>query len=415
MPAKRQVLVKQKKQRVQVATKPRPPPTRLGGALRTLGGLGGRLLGGFAGQGDIGSQVGTNLGASISKWLGSGDYAVASNSLVRESASGYIPMMHKDAQTITVRHREFLTEVTGKIAFTVLRTFPINPGLALTFPWLAAIASQFSEYTVKGMVYHYVPTSGNAVSTTNAALGSVMLQTSYRATEAVPVSKVELLNEYWANESKPSDTFCHPIECDPKENPFNVQYVRTGDLATTENQLMYDLGSTRLAVSGQQADDIVLGDLWVTYEIELRKPKMTALTGEAEYSYGVNCSGSITNILPFGTTQTEVVDSLAGGATISGTAVTLAPGNVGTYLITLNATGATAFTNSGTTVTGSGSAKIQERSSTVTTGVNIIAIVTTFKVTNPNTTTVITPVFTTLTGCTGMVVQLTKINPSLAF
>ena len=35
---------------------------------------------------------------------------------------------------------------------------------------------------------------------------------------------------------------------------------------------MYDLGVTHVAVSGQQANDVVLGDLWVTYEVELKKP-----------------------------------------------------------------------------------------------------------------------------------------------
>lgn len=257
---KKSVLQAQKKKKSVVVAPRSAPQTRLGGALRYLGGAGGRMLGGMIGQGDIGSSLGNNLGASVSRWLGSGDYAVSKNSVVSETASGYVPMMHKDSQTIVVRHREFITEVTGKIAYTVQRSFPINPGLGLTFPWLSGIASQFSEYKIKGMVYHYIPSSGNAVSSTNAALGTVMLQTSYRANEAAPSSKVELLNEYWSNESKPSESFCHPIECDPRENPFAIQYVRTGDVPSTDNVLLYDLGTTRLAVSGMQADDIVVGD-----------------------------------------------------------------------------------------------------------------------------------------------------------
>ncbi len=406
-------IVLQKKKKKQPAAAERQP-TRLGGALRFLGGTGGRMLGGMFGQGDVGASLGNNLGASISRWLGSGDYSVSKNSIVTESANGYIPMMHKDSQTIVVRHREFITEVTGKTAFTVQRSFPINPGLGLTFPWLSGIASQFSEYTVKGMVYHYIPSSGNAVSSTNNALGTVMLQTSYRANESAPTSKVELLNEYWSSEAKPSEGFCHPIECDPRENPFAIQYVRTGDVPSTDNVLLYDLGVTRLAVSGMQTDDIVLGDLWCTYEIELRKPKVTDLIGESEAAFLASGTASINTTTCFGTNVAETLDTTVGGASISSTALTLAPGNVGTYFMTVNYTGATAVALTSIAITGTGSSSISLRSSTASVAVNVIAYQQVFRITNPNTTTVLTPTFATLAGATASLITLVKCNPSVA-
>jgi hypothetical protein len=180
--------------------------------------------------------------------------------------------MHQNDQTIVVRHREFLMEVKSSANFVVQANFPINPGMAETFPWLSRIANNYQQYRVRGMVYHYVPTSGSAVASTNNALGSVMLQTSYRSTDSQPKNKIELLNEYWATETVPSETMCHPIECNPNENPFNVQYIRGFNVPVGENQLMYDLGQTYVATSGQQADNVTLGDLWVTYEIELKKP-----------------------------------------------------------------------------------------------------------------------------------------------
>jgi len=121
-------------------------------------------------------------------------------------------------------------------------------------------------------VFHYVPSSGSAIASTNNALGTVMLQTSYRSNDTVPASKVEMLNEYWSSEAVPSEPFCHPIECDPAENPFNIQYVRSTAVPTGDNKLLYDLGVTHVATSGQQAPNIVLGDLWVSYEVELKKP-----------------------------------------------------------------------------------------------------------------------------------------------
>jgi len=124
-------------------------------------------------------------------------------------------------------------------------------------------------------VFHYVPTSGMAVSSTNSALGSVMIQTSYRASDTPPTSKHEILNEYWSNEVVPSETMCHPLECDPKENPFQVHYVRAGAVPAGDTILMYDLGKTYVAVQGMQGSNVV-GDLWVTYEIELKKPVISS-------------------------------------------------------------------------------------------------------------------------------------------
>jgi hypothetical protein len=204
-------------------------------------------------------------------------------------------MMHKDGQTITIRHREFIGEVRSSTAYTVRYELPINPGLASTFPWLSDIAVNFQQYRVKGMVFHYIPTSGNAVSSTNNALGSVMIQTSYRTTESPPGSKVELLNEYWSTEVVPSESVAHPIECNPNENPFNVQYVRaTTSVPTGDSLLMYDLGRTYVAVAGQQASDITLGDLWVTYEIELKKPVLESNVDSLNRYRAFRFAGSVT-------------------------------------------------------------------------------------------------------------------------
>lgn len=418
------------KQQIQVklvGRKSRPAPVRqksrekqeitaVGRALRAVGGLGGAYAGGLFGQPAVGSTIGTGLGAQLSKWLGMGDYTVSENSIVRQGASGVVPSMHKNGQTVIVRHKEFITEVTGKTAFTVQRSFSINPGLVQTFPWLSGVAAQYSEYRIRGMVYHYVPTSGNAVSSTNAALGSVMLQTSYRANEAAPTSKVEMLNEYWASESKPSEAFCHPIECDPRENPFNVQYIRTGGVPANDNILLYDLGTTRLAVSGQQANDIVLGDLWCTYEIELRKPKLTDLVGESLPSFKATSTTSINTTTPFGTNATTFIDTTS-GTTLSSTAITLAPGNVGTYQLTVFYTGATAVDNDGGAFVGCTAVSVYAGNYTApgnpATATSGYVVATTFQVTNPNTTATYTPQFATLTNATAMTAVLSKINPAL--
>lgn len=332
MTKKKQVKVVLQPQTNKKKIKAKKEMTRLGGALRALGGLGGSTLGAIIGQPTAGGAMGTSLGAALSKWLGSGDYQVSNNSLVSSlKASGSIPMMHQNGQSIIVRHKEFLGQINGTSGFAVT-SYNLNPGLASTFPWLHNIASNYQEYRIKGMIFHYIPTSGN-VSTTGQ-LGSVMMQTSYRATDSPPVDKIELLNEYWATESKPSEPFCHPIECDPKENPFNIQYIRSGPLPANENALMYDLGVTHVATSGCPGTNAI-GDLWITYEIELKKPiirsSVTSSNAWSITSFDGSKAGS-SNIFD----APQGINTLGSlPMTFAGNSMTFPVGAVGDYTVTV--------------------------------------------------------------------------------
>lgn len=316
--------------------KTRPPkqqPGILGQLIRQMGSLGGGAIGSLVGMPMSGAAAGNSLGAALSKWLGSGDYTVSSNSLVTKASSG-IPMMHKTGQSITIRHRELVTQVLGQTAFNVQGGYPINPGCSQTFPWLATIARSFEEYEFKGLVFHYIPTSGNTVAGTNPALGSVMLQSTYRASDGLPASKSEMMNEYYGCESVPSETFCHPVECDPKENPFNIKYVRSGNVPAGDSILLYDVGTTFLAASGMQsASPVVLGDLWVTYDVVLRKPVVHSnVTVSNFYSASFN-SASLSSLFSGG------ILSSSGNLPATLTAnnvLSLLPGSSGVFQITVS-------------------------------------------------------------------------------
>lgn len=332
----------QKTKKKTVKAKKAKEMTRLGSALRALGGLGGGAVGSLIGMPNSGSSFGSSLGASLSKWLGSGDYTVGTNSIVTQTLRGTssIPSMHNNGQSVVVRHKEFVTEVRGSTSFVVRASFDLNPGRHETFPWLAGVASRFQEYRIKGLVWHYVPSSGAAVSGTNAALGTVMLQTSYRSNDTPPGDKNEVLNEYWSSESVPSEPFCHPIECDPKENPFNVQYVRTDSVPTGDSKLLYDLGQTHLCVSGQQANDTVLGDLWCTYEIELKKPIIESNVTSVARACDLFYTGTITSASFFNgvVNRRGTLECTANVKTLS-----FPPQLTGVYLVTLTLNPTTTF------------------------------------------------------------------------
>lgn len=282
----------------------------IGNALRGLGAFGGGAVGNMVGFGDEGKLLGRDLGATLSKWLGAGDYDIRRNSMMSGSSSTSIPMMHKTSQSVIVRHREYVTDVLSTTGFGISNSFPLNPGMSKTFPWLSNLANSFQEYTIRGMVFHYIPTAGNAVSSTNNALGNVMMVTNYRSTATAPTSKLELLNEYFSSDARPSETFCHPIECDPKENPYNVQYIRRAAVPTGEDPKSFDLGTTIVATNGMQAANINVGEIWVSYEVELRKPvsALSVFDGIGSLSVGAGALGNLSSVV-----QAWIVNSNVGG------------------------------------------------------------------------------------------------------
>jgi len=163
-----------------------------------------------------------------------------------------------------------------------------------------------------------------------------MIQTAYRANDTPPVNKYELLNEYWAGEVVPSESLVHPIECKPQEGVLSSLFIR--DSSTTDSLNFYDLGVTTVAVQGQQTGGGVLGDLWITYEVELRKPKMYAALGRAAVSLN---SGNLTsNVLRMFTGSSISFSSFSGTVVITSPAdnlhrITIPPGNAGTYLVVI--------------------------------------------------------------------------------
>jgi len=345
------VVIKAKKKKAGKMPVTQKEVSALGKAIRTLGMAAGGAAGGYFGQPAAGVAVGHSLGAALSRWLGAGDYSIGSNTIVRQSmkAAGSIPAMHTDQQSVIIRHKEYLGEVLSSDVFSVQQSFPLNPGIALTFPWASGIAGNFQEYRIRGLVFHYIPSSGAAISSTDASLGTVMLQTSYRSNDTPPTSKVELLNEFWSNEVVPCDTMAHPVECDPKENPFNVQYVRTSSVPSGDSVLMYDLGQTHLAVSGCQTVGKRLGDLWVTYDIELKKPLLYSnVTSRVESASGIVSSPSSTSQwLSPGKTLTGTI-----AVAITNNTVTFPKGTVGTFMVLIEVGGSNlTLTNSGVTPT----------------------------------------------------------------
>jgi hypothetical protein len=249
------------------------------------------------------------------------------NSLWKTGAQ--VPAVHSNNETVTFRHREYLGDILGSTAFTT-QSFSVNPGLEATFPYLSAIASNFQEFKFRGLIFEFKSTSATALNSTNTALGTVALIAQYRADAIAPTNKVQLLNEMWAVDCKPSEDLILPVECAPKENPLSVQYVRSGNVPSGQDPKFYDLAKVTIATVGMQAA-ATIGELWVSYDVELYKPVLSIGGGLDILANNFHAwsNTSVANATPFGTSRTVFFDTI--GITISGSTITIPPGNPGTY------------------------------------------------------------------------------------
>jgi len=125
--------------------------------------------------GSVGSYIGHGIHTLVRNLVGFGDYNVQENSIMSGRVlSGDPPEIRNTHQnSFIVRHREYMTDVYASQAFDIT-SYNINPGLLVSFPWLAQVADSFEQYKMRGLVYEFKSMSSDAVLSSGAssALGT---------------------------------------------------------------------------------------------------------------------------------------------------------------------------------------------------------------------------------------------------
>jgi len=298
--------------------------------------------------GDLGALAGNG----ISKIFGLGAYKLSMNTVYEDMVNNTVPVMHSTSESVIFRHREYIGDVFSTTAFTTTN-YNVNPGLSATFPYLSNIAQNFQEYKFRGLVFEFKSTSADALNSTNTALGQVILASQYRADAAAFINKEQMLNEMWSVSTKPSNNVLLPIECDPKENPFAIQYVRSGTVPSGQDEKLYDLCNLVVGTFGSQAAANV-GELWATYEVELLKPQATGLLGLNTPSFHMYASSGVSTSAYFGATATNTVAFDNIGLTFDADGIIFPIGSVGKYWICITYAGSSATLVNPTIATDSG-------------------------------------------------------------
>jgi hypothetical protein len=372
-----------------------------------VGHIAGSGIGGLFGNARLGASLGRVAGSYIGKIFGSGAYSMNQNNLL-QSFNDQVPFMHSSAESVTLRHREFIGDVSSSTTFAS-RVFSVNPGLSATFPWLSSVAENFQEYEFKGLVFEFKSTSSVALSAANTAMGVVALAAQYRADSTAFSDKQTMLNEMWSVDGKPSESFFLPIECAPKENPMRELYVRTGSLPANSDLKFFDLAKVTVATVGSQGAYVV-GELWASYDVVLKKPQ-----GGANIGLNVPSANLLLNApviaAPLGTSRTVNFDNI--GLTVTNTVLTLPVGLAGEWIVTFYWGGDVAAATAGPTYTFAGCTNIGSFYAPNSVSATKMIISYSFTIDNPSVAATITlsanGVFPT-TNSTGYLV-LSQVNP----
>lgn len=311
--------------------------------------------------GSIGAYLGNGVHQVVKALTGFGDYTVMENSISSGTIGGDPPTIQNTRNnSFIVHHREYIGDVFAASSFTPT-TFPINPGMLSTFPWLHQVADSFEQYKFRGLVFEYKSMSSDAVLSVSAssALGTVIMSTQYNVLDEPFSDKRSMENYEYANSSKPSCSFFHPIECKMSQTSVAELYVRSTPVTVGDARL-YDLGNFTVAVQGMQnvpTAPSVIGELWVTLEVEFFKPKLLIGGGDLLTDHFHNIGNSIIATgTPFGSGGLSAASNNSVGCTFLptgtgpyGDGTLLFPASItdGKYLITYYINGAASAISAG--------------------------------------------------------------------
>lgn len=258
-----------------------------------------------------------------------------------------MPVIRNSKNGVVISHVEYLGDINPSSNFSVT-SFPINPGLPQTFPWLSQISEAFEQYEFQGLCFHFKSMSSSSVlsSGANTSLGTVILATEYNSVLPSFTNKSQMENHEFSESIKPSQSITHMIETKRSQSTLTRLYVRNQPPENDADIRLYDLGKFQIATQGMQnvidADaNNSIGELWVTYQVKFFKPKISDIglaVGDFYYTPGLQTTdNSVAVDAPFGFIKNAVSGSTNYTSLESGHTVKFASWlDTGYFLFTYN-------------------------------------------------------------------------------
>ncbi|QMW68855.1 capsid protein [Crucivirus-392] len=190
-----------------------------------------------------------------------------------------------DASSVLISHKEYLSDVYGPPTASLYfenRSISINPGLEQCFPWLSQVANNYEEYEIKQLIFTFKSTVAPIGASASGQVGQVIMATQYDVQDPPFNDKDTMLRYALSASCKATDSAMHGVECDPAKLSGSVgKYVRSSPVG--DDLRDYDLGVFNIATANMPDAyaNQSIGELWVSYTVLLRKPKINSGKGFA--------------------------------------------------------------------------------------------------------------------------------------
>lgn len=294
----------------------------------------GKLFGEAMGGSRLTRKLGGIAGARLARLMGHGDYvetnmgqtANVPNPVKVNSLMSGSPQMgtFDNHGSVRIQHREFISDLFSTTANVFSNSsYIVNPGLSTVFPFLAQIAANYEMYRFHGLTFEFVSATSPFGAT---SLGVWVMAMEYNAAAAAFTAKPQMENSDYAMSSRLDSHGMYGVECAPLTSAQVYYYVRSpvnpvGPAGTPIN--LVDFGLFQFA----QVPGIVagsnMGELWVTYDVELIRPRLVIQTQADTLlaSYPHFSATGIPDIAPDSIFNTGILSSAS--FAYSSTAITL--------------------------------------------------------------------------------------------
>lgn len=171
-------------------------------------------------------------------------------------------------KNLRVKHREYIRDIIGDSNIVQKLFIPVNPGLSATFPWLSGIASRFESYKLMNFRVKYVP----QVSTiTN---GGIAISPDYDSSDDnSSTSKARILT--YEDTVRGNVWSSLVMRCGNSNLSKRKQYFVREDVLKANNDIkLYDALQLIVLVTGPITDGLVLGELWLEYDVQFYTPQL---------------------------------------------------------------------------------------------------------------------------------------------
>lgn len=247
-------------------------------------------------------QRGQAMANQVGAFAGSGSYASMAPAHANEL---FVNSEHKPMKShtlggeqsgIEISHREFVCDAFGpnNSAF-VAQKFPMNAGLMSTFAFLSQIACNFEEYEFVTLVWEWIPVITEYVS--SGQVGSIVMVSNPNAGAPDFADKLSASQFRGAVTFRPTERGLHGVECDTSQGAKGFLFSRTIAVPRNQDVKTFDMGNFYLCFCNipNTLNGQTLGELWVTYRVRLRTPKLCVYRGlsiQGDMFYAANNTGA---------------------------------------------------------------------------------------------------------------------------